>query len=83
MYIKATRQDDIDQGKFEEQKSSRLQSGGKSMLKDWAGGIKSQMHLRNSMQSLRKKTKELVRHRLILEHQSAPLFFWPFFSSLS
>lgn len=53
------------------------------MLKDWAENKVTNASEKIACKVLGRKQKELVWHRLIPEHQSAPSFFWPFFPSLS
>lgn len=67
---------------FEEQKVADFLVRGKSMLKDWAENKVTNASEKIACKVLGRKQKELVRHRLIPEHQSVLSFFWPF-SSLS
>lgn len=52
------------------------------MLKDWAENKVTNAFERIACKILGRKQEELVWHRLIPEHQSAPSFSWPFFRSL-
>ena len=52
------------------------------MLKDWAENKVTNASEKIACKILGRKQKQLVWHRLITEHQSAPSFSWPFFPSL-